>query len=170
MSSEDPFEQYVEALKAVTTVEDRQRTALRKAVESSAAAEAEAKAQMADQGRLYDNARRQATDAEGRLAELRTTLGITQEASKAADSPAGRAPTLIQVRSQIDEVNAWATDGLATAESLLRTRARIAAKPVPEPTPTPAPVETKQTNTGLIVGAVLLIVLLVAVIAAIALN
>ena len=70
------YENYIEAVTALSTIEHRQREALRKAVETATSAEGEAKTHVANQQRMYDRALRDALDAERLLAELRSMLGV----------------------------------------------------------------------------------------------
>ena len=95
MPDPDSFSSYAEALGALSTVENRQREALRKAVESSAATETQAKAQLADQQRIYDRAARDARHAEDLLADLRTMLGLPQAPRAAPRPAAGMPPPLV---------------------------------------------------------------------------
>lgn len=168
MSSPDRFDSYVEALNALSTVEHRHRDALRKAVESAAAAEDRAKAQRADQQRMYDRAGQDARDAERLLAELRSMLGLPPPT--AAPTPqAGGSPQLMQIRGQIRDVAQWATATKPTVESLLRTRDRLAkAPPAVQPAPTPSPIEPstppKKRSIGITVVIAALIVIAIVVI------
>lgn len=173
MSSDDRFGGYVEALSALSTVEQRQREALRKAIESAAATEDEAKAQLADQQRMYDRAGQDAQDAERLLADLRSMMGLTPAATTAPTPQVGTPPHLVQIRGQIREVAQWATETKPTVESLLRTRDRLARAPVQAaPAPAPAPVvpaaPPKKRPVAVIAAAAALLLMLILVILLIA--
>lgn len=133
MSNDEPYDNYVEALSALSAVENRQRDALRKAVEASTAAENRAKSLLADQQRMYDRARQDALDAERLLAGLRSMLGLPREANAASSPRPGTPPRLVQIRAEIREIAQWATESTSTAESLLRTRERLTSAPKPAP-------------------------------------
>jgi hypothetical protein len=173
LTSDDRFTAYVEALNALSTVEPRQRDALRRAIESAAAAEDEAKAQLADQQRMYDRAGQDAQDAERLLADLRSMLGLTPAAAAGPTPEAGIPPQLVEIRGQIREVAQWATDTKPTVESLLRTRARLARAPTPvqsapalAPVVPPAPPKKRSVGVIAAVAAIILIAVIVVVVIA----
>lgn len=171
MSSDELYRNYVEALSALSAVEARHREALRKAVEAAAAAESRAKTEMADQQRMYDRAGRDALEAERLLTELRLMLGHARGEQPAPTPSAGAPPQLVQIRSQISDVAQWATESTSTAESLLRTRARLAKVERPSaPAPArpidrePAPVRKSAISTGAVIALLVAIATLTAIV------
>lgn len=171
MADADPFDQYVEALSGLATVDGRRRDALRKAVESAGAAGDQAKARTDAQQRMYDRAAKDAADADRVLEELREMLGTPRVEAVSPSAPADPPPTLAELRARIDEVARWAADKKPVAESLLRTKARLAAVPEPTAPPPPAPrppAPAREVPTVAIVAAVIFVVVLIVVIALIA--
>jgi hypothetical protein len=175
LSESDLFGSYVEALNALGTVENRQRDALRKAVEGATAIKERAKAQMAEQQRMYDQAGKDANDAERLLADLRSMLGLAQAVTAAATPQAGTPPQLVQIRGEVLHVADWATETRSTAESLLRTRERLVkAAELVEPNPPPAPAQVakaaspRRPRVEVIAAIALLVAIVIVVVALIA--
>jgi len=159
----DLFATYAEALGTLGSVEARQRDALRKAVESAATAEAKAKQQLSDQQRMYDRAGRDAQAAERRLAQLRSLLGVAASPLVAAAAHDGEPPSLAQIRGQVRDVEQWAEEARRTAESLLRTRERLAKAPKPAPPPAAPVPSSPPARSGPPVGSIAAVVVLVAI-------
>ena len=126
MSESSDFDLYAEALVALSGAASRQREALRKAVESSSTSKATAKAQMADQARMFDRAGQEALEAERSLAEIRRMLGQPATSSTSSPAAAGEVAQLVQIRARIRGVQSWADESIPVIESLMRTRARLA--------------------------------------------
>lgn len=126
MTETPEFLRYLEALTVLATVDDRQREALRKAVEGAAADEDRARARISEQQRMYDRASRDIEAAERAIQELRTICGLrpAQIPFDAADVGSA-APPLAEIRTAIAEVADWAAQSRPLLESLLRTRERL---------------------------------------------
>lgn len=161
MADMDEFGRYVEALNALCMVEDRQRQALRRAVEASTATRQQARAQMADQQRMYDRAGKEVRRAESLLDELRNMLGQPRPPSTTATPQAGMPPPFVEVRASIHDVTSWAEQTKPVVESLLRTRARLANSPKPV-VPPPAPV--KETSRGKLPIATIVLLVVIAIV------
>lgn len=171
MSSNDLFDSYVEALNALSSVESHRRDALRRAVETASATKDRAKTQMADQQRMYDRAGKDVQDAERLLAELRSMLGMTRPVVTAPNPHERTPPQLVEIRAHIGAVAQWATETRSVAESLLRTKARLANAPKPVvPARAPAAVVQAPRPKKIPVGVIAIIVtLIIVVIVAVAL-
>ncbi len=140
MPNDEKFRTYVEALTELSDLDNKHRSALRCAVEASAAADDRAKARLADQQRMYDRAKRDALDAERALTGVRSMLNLPQGAAPTGTPVARAVRPLAQIRAEIAEVARWASESKLTAESLMRTRERLAKAPKPaEPKLSPAP-------------------------------
>lgn len=124
MSELDPYAPYADALRALSSAEDRRRAALRKAVEAAGDAAVKAETRMADQQRVYDRANRDATAAEGHLAEVSSILGPPPSPTTSPVRPSETTRSLDEIRGQIAEVSQWAVGTKPVVESLMRTRAR----------------------------------------------
>lgn len=161
LTDTDGFGTYVEAVNALSVLENRQREALRKAVETSTATQAKAKEQMADQQRMYNRAGQEIRHAEGLLVEMRTMLGLPGTSSAKPTPQAGTPLQLVEVLSKVRDVVSWAEESKPVAESLLRTKARLASvpKPVGPSTPSVEASPERKLPVGLIVAALVLIVI-----------
>lgn len=152
MTDTSEFPQYVEALTALVTVDDRRRAALRKAVEGAAATEDQERARIAGQQRMYARAGRDLDEAERALKELRSIGGFPVSSPPAAGvvDPAD-APSLATIRNSIAEITTWTVDTKPVLESLLRSRDRLvqaqARLPAPPPIPPPQPLPQPQPSS-----------------------
>lgn len=169
MTNTPEFSQYVEALTVLATVNDRRRDALRKAVESAAAAESQAKSKIVDQQRMYARAARDIDAAERALAELRSVGGFPSGPVPTAERASlANAPPLATIRGTVAEVATWATDIKPVLASLLRSRDRLAQTPAQSPVNLVPPPASKQRAMGPIwaaggVAAVVIVIIIVLV-------
>jgi hypothetical protein len=174
--ADDEFSQYVEALNALSSVHNRQRDALRKATEAAGAVQNRARAALADQQRMYDKAGRDAADAERALGELAKVLRVPVPTPGPIPA-AGTPRQLVELRSAVGAVAAWATESKTLAESLVRTRTRLEQAPKPiesrsTPAAAPGPLsEAPPVRSAVlpvviaaVIAAVLIVVILVIVI------
>lgn len=172
MRSEDLFSNYVEALVALHSLDRRQRDALRNAIERSAKAQEQVKTTVADQQRMYDRVARDADAAGLALDRLRAALGASAANGPASSPRPNLEPSLKDIRRQIHQVAEWAAENRPVAESLLRTKARLAEAARPRVAPSPTPVgpnparRPRMVPTALVV-AVLVVIVLVAVVIAV---
>lgn len=169
MTETDPFGEYAEALSALATVEERERGALRKAVETAGAAGDQAKTRISDQQRMYDRAAREVAEVDQLLVELHEMLGVSRAGADPPSQPTGPPPALSELRSRIDAVARWAAESKPIAESLLRTRARLARSPEPAaPAAEVPPAASKVSPFALVAAAILAVVIAIVVLALIA--
>lgn len=169
MPDDTAFDVYAEALRALDSMDSRQRDAVRRSVEAVAEAKNAAKKRLADQQRMFDRAAADAGDAERLLLALHATLGVSPRSSAPTPTTqSGTAPTLVEVRAQIRDVAQWASDTKPIAESLLRTRARLekaskrsqAVQPAAPPTPVPA-APKRSIGVPLVIAALIVVTIVV---------
>ncbi|SEQ08345.1 hypothetical protein SAMN05421756_102434 [Microlunatus flavus] len=115
---------------------------------------------------MYGRSAQEAKDVERQLAELRTLLGLPPEPADDSVSEAQAPTSLVEIRGQIRDVAQWATDASSTAESLLRSRARLATAPPPAvfaplPAPLPAPRAKSRLVIWLVAATAVLVVIVV---------
>lgn len=128
----DGYSQYAEALAVLSSIDQRRRDALRKAVESAAAEENEVKSRIADQQRMYVRTGRDIDDVQKALAEISALFG-GQPASSPTLRPQETAEVLplATIRSTVAEITSWTAETRPLLDSLLRSRDRVAQAPRP---------------------------------------
>lgn len=145
MPDQSLYSEYVEALSALSSVDNLQRGALRKAVEGASTEEQRARTAMATQQRMYDQAGREADHAEHLLDELRATLGVPK-ATTDANPEAGTPEPLLEIRSRITDVARWVAEIRPVADSLLRSRNRLDRTGASNPRRSGGPVAERPTR------------------------
>lgn len=171
MSDDELYGNYLEALRALGTAPDRQREALRKAVADAAAVTDRSRTQLAGQQRNFDRAGKDVQEAERLLAELRSMLGLRPAAPPAPARSVGDPPQLAEVRGKIGDIARWAEEARPVAESLLRTKQRLANRPQPAQPAIPAaagpaPPRPRPPVGALLVGVALVVIVIVVVLIA----
>lgn len=164
----EAFSQYREAMSALLAVDERKREALRNAVRTASAAEAEVKSSLAAQQRMYDRAAADADQAQRLLSEVANLLGIHDDFTGALAPQASRPPALIELRNRIHEVYKWADEAKPAAESLLRSRGRLSrriAAVEPPPVRRPGSAARRSPAVAAAIVGVLIVVVIVIVVA-----
>lgn len=143
MTNGQDFTDYIEAVSAFATIEDRRREALRKAVEQSTAEREQASLQISNQQRMYQRAARDLGNTEDALIQLGSVGGFPLPSTSVPDSSADEGvPSLSVIRTTISEIDAWVEEAHPVLESLLRSRSRLARVPFTSPPPAPPPMVT----------------------------
>lgn len=151
------WDDYVTALTRVTQLAGDEGRAVAQIESRGADIVAGAEQAAASALATVDRLSRQVSDLKKPMADLLADL------SASPGTPTAYEPSLEPLQREARDVDAWLSAAGPRLQSLSRTRARLASRPLPEPLPPPAS-PVRASRTPVLVGSILAVLVIVAVV------